>query len=138
MFKLPHFLSRWLPALLMMLVIFYFSAQPSSRLPDFGGVDGMVKKGGHVTGYAILAVLYWRGFVFKQGRQPLAWLLALIYAGTDELHQSLVPGRHPSILDVMIFDNLGALTALWLAGRLGKGQTLRPGSQATGGQKAED
>jgi VanZ family protein len=40
--------------------------------------------------------------------------LTLLYAVTDEIHQSFVPGRHPSIWDVVIFDNLGALIGLWL------------------------
>jgi VanZ family protein len=49
------------------------------------------------------------------GRRPwLAWLLAVLYAATDELHQSLVPGRHPSPVDVLLFDNVGALVGVWL------------------------
>jgi VanZ family protein len=47
----------------------------------------------------------------------LAWLLAILYALTDEFHQSYVPGRHPSIWDVLIFDNIGALSSLWLANK---------------------
>ena len=37
-----------------------------------------------------------------------SWLLAIIYAATDELHQKFVAGRGPSIRDVMI-DSMGAL-----------------------------
>jgi VanZ family protein len=44
----------------------------------------------------------------------LAWLLAVLYAATDEFHQSFVPGRNPSIVDIFLFDGLGALFALWL------------------------
>ena len=44
----------------------------------------------------------------------MAWLLTILYALTDEYHQSFVAGRHPSIWDVLVFDNLGALLALWL------------------------
>ena len=33
---------------------------------------------------------------------------------SDEFHQSFVPGRFPSIWDVLIFDNLGAVISLWL------------------------
>jgi len=101
----------------MMVVIFLFSAQSSSQLPNFDWADKFVKKGGHVIGYAILALLYWRAFEFKRNKRWVAWLLVLLYASTDEFHQSFVPGRHPTIWDVMIFDNLGALISLWLVAR---------------------
>lgn len=111
---------RWFPALLLMLVIFTFSAQPLSNLPYFGWADAIFKKGGHMLGYAMLAFLYWRGLTFNPERRWLAWLLAVLYAATDEFHQSFVSGRHPSIWDVMIFDNLGALLSLWLTSRMMK------------------
>jgi hypothetical protein len=106
--------TRWLPALFMMLLIFLISAQPSSHLPYFDWADKLVKKSGHTVGYAILALLYWRAFEFKDGKRWATWLLALLYAITDEFHQSFVPGRHPTISDVMIFDNFGVLISLWL------------------------
>jgi VanZ family protein len=98
----------------MMLLIFLVSAQPASHLPNFDWADNLVKKSGHTIGYAILAFLYWRSFDFKGNRLGVAWILALLYAITDEFHQSFVPGRHPSIGDVMIYDNAGALISLWL------------------------
>ena len=113
-------ISKWLPALFMMLLIFLISAQPSSQLPNFDWADRLVKKGGHAIGYAILALLYWRAFDFKDGKHWVAWLLALLYAITDEFHQSFVPGRHPTIWDVMIFDNFGALISLWFFNRYRK------------------
>jgi VanZ family protein len=107
-------ISKWLPALLMMFVIFLISAQPSSHLPNFGWADELIKKSGHIVGYAILALLYWRAFNFKDTKRWATWLLALLYAIIDEFHQYFVPGRHPTIWDVMIFDNFGALFSLWL------------------------
>jgi len=107
-------LFKWLPALIIMLVIFLISAQPSSQLPNFGRADYLVKKSGHALGYAVLALLYWRAFDFKKEKRWIAWLMAVLYAVTDEFHQSFVSGRHPAILDVIIFDNLGALLSLWL------------------------
>ena len=109
-------LLRWLPAVVMMLVIFAFSAQSVQVLPDFGWADYLVKKGGHMVGYALLALSFWYALAWRSDRHWLAWLLAILYAITDELHQSYVPGRHPSIWDVVIFDNLGALISLWVAG----------------------
>ena len=104
----------------MMLLIFLVSAQPSSHLPGFDWADGLVKKGGHAVGYAILALLYWRAFDFKDSKRWVAWLLAVLYAITDEFHQSFVPGRHPALWDVIIFDNFGALISLWLVNRYKK------------------
>jgi VanZ family protein len=108
-------ISRWLPTLLMILVIFWFSAQPGSELLPFDWADKILKKGGHMVGYALLALLYWRAFEWKEERRWIAWLLAVLYAVTDEFHQSFVPGRYPSIWDILIFDNFGALISLWLA-----------------------
>lgn len=99
-----------------MLVIFLFSSQPSEKLPDLGWADRLFKKGGHMLGYGLLALTYWHGFGWEKGRRPLAWALTVLYAGTDEFHQSFVAGRNPSVWDVLLFDNLGALITLWLAG----------------------
>jgi VanZ family protein len=98
-----------------MLVIFWFSAQTSSELPNFNWADTIVKKGGHVIAYALLGLSYWRAFDFQAEKREVAWLLAVLYALTDELHQSFVPGRHPSLWDVILFDNIGALISVWLA-----------------------
>lgn len=67
-----------------------------------------------MVGYGLLTVSYWYALGMDKTKRWLAWLLAILYALTDEFHQSYVPGRHPSILDVLIFDNIGALISLWL------------------------
>lgn len=104
-----------------MAVIFYFSSQPSTSLPDFGGLDYLVKKSGHAAGYALLALALWHALEWRRDRRWLTWLLTVLYAATDEFHQTFTAGRHPSFWDVAVFDNLGALVSLWLAGwRLGR------------------
>ena len=67
-----------------------------------------------MVGYAFLALSYWRAIGFRRDKWWLAWCLAMLYAVTDEFHQSFVPGRYPSTWDVLVFDNLGALIALGL------------------------
>jgi VanZ family protein len=113
MSKAIQIVLRWLPALAVMSTIFLFSSQSSSELPNFDWADRIVKKGGHMIGYALLALSYWRGFEFRRENKWLAWCLVILYAAADEFHQSFVPGRYPSILDVVVFDNLGALIGLW-------------------------
>jgi VanZ family protein len=115
-----HSLFKWFPALLGMGIVFWLSAQPSTELPDFDWADRLIKKSGHVLGYATLAVSYWYALGMQDNRRWMAWLLALVYSVTDEYHQSFVPGRNPSAWDVLIFDNLGALIGLWLASRFNK------------------
>ena len=110
-------LYKWLPALLTMGIIFWFSSQLSTELPNFDWADKIVKKSGHVLEYAIVAYWYWHALGMEKDRRRLAWLLAVLYAVTDEFHQSFVPGRYPSVWDVLIFDNFGALIGLWLADR---------------------
>ena len=118
--KILSIVPRWFPALLMMLIIFAFSSQPGDNLPDFLDWDYVVKKSSHAVGYGLLALSYFYILRFNKERTWLAWLLALTYAATDEFHQSFVPGRSASIFDVLIFDNLGAMIALWLSSHFGR------------------
>jgi VanZ family protein len=82
--------------------------------------DFLVKKGGHMAEYAVLALALRHAWGEMKGRSVLAWGCALAYAVTDELHQAFVPGRHPSAVDALVFDNLGAVLALWARDRSGR------------------
>ncbi|GAB1472510.1 VanZ family protein [Chloroflexota bacterium] len=110
--KILDIVPRWLPVLLMMLAIFIFSSRTSSELPNFGGWDYFLKKGAHAIGYGLLALSYLHALPSRNYK--LAWLLAVLYSATDEFHQSFVSGRGASVIDVMVFDNLGAIFALFL------------------------
>ena len=44
----------------------------------------------------------------------LAAMLAVAYAASDEFHQSFVPNRHPSPLDILI-DSIGIASATLFA-----------------------
>ena len=106
---------RWLPPIAVMGVIFGFSSIPSQEMPSFGLWDLVVKKGSHMLGYGLLALAYWYGLRFNKRRWWLALFLAVLYALTDEFHQSFVPGRHPSWVDALVFDGGGAVIAMGLA-----------------------
>jgi VanZ family protein len=105
-----------------MALIYLLSDQPKEGgvIPDFGNLDLPVKKLGHFVEYAVLALLFLRALRGTQSptRQHLAWAftLTVLYAITDEYHQTLVPGRAGRWEDVVI-DASGALLALWLCFR---------------------
>jgi hypothetical protein len=141
------FAKYWLPILLWMVLIYggsgnLLSAQQTSRflrpmihwlfprLSEAGVIRavGWIRKGAHVTEYAVLALLIWRARrrPYPAVAHPWSWRdagwafgLAAAYAMTDELHQSFVPSRTGSVWDVLL-DAGGAaavLLVLWGLGR---------------------
>ena len=112
--KFLSIVPRWFPALLLMSVIFAFSSQPGDDLPSFYDWDYFIKKSSHMIGYGMLALSYFHFLKYDKKQYWLAWLMAVLYAATDEYHQSFVSGRGPSVIDVFVFDGIGALIALWL------------------------
>jgi len=104
---------RWLPALVWMTVIFWFSSQSHLPSPPNDLLNMLLKKGAHFGVYGILALCYVLGLQNYAYKRWWALLLVVLYALSDEYHQSWTPLRNPSLIDVMI-DSAGAVTALWL------------------------
>ncbi len=122
-------LFRWLPMLLWMAAIFIISAQPSHELPNLGSWDLFSKKLAHFIAYAILALSALWGisggkWLFPSATSAVAqyksvffaFLITLLYAMSDEYHQTFVPGRHGMAWDVLI-DTCGGVSALFLIWR---------------------
>jgi VanZ family protein len=117
-------LWRWLPPLVWMGLIYFFSAQPD--LPSAPGpwLDTVIKKSGHALSYGVLTCLYRRALRphIRDSRmlRMVCVGLGVAYALSDEYHQSFVPGRNGTLLDVLI-DSIGASGAMlldqWLANR---------------------
>ncbi len=87
-------------------------------------VHGLIRKSGHVTEYFILGILLFRAFrTDSKELHGLRWALSslvivLLYAASDEFHQSFVSTRTASLFDVG-FDALGGVLAqaasvLWI------------------------
>ena len=115
----PLRLDLWLPPVVLMGVIFAFSAQPSLD-SGLGLIDLIGRKLIHFAEYALLCFLWWRALasVTSPRRAALwAFLIASGYAVTDELHQTFVEGRHGNVLDWLIDSAGAALVALRLATR---------------------
>jgi VanZ family protein len=105
-------LMRLLPAIALMGVIFFFSAQPAGGHHAWWVV--VFRKFGHITGYALLTAAWWYALrdVFER---PLAWAVGIsfAYACTDEFHQTFVRGREGTPRDVLI-DAIGMALAATL------------------------
>jgi VanZ family protein len=107
----------WAPVIAWAGLIFALSAQPNLRFVPDELLDLIVRKLGHMAVFGILALLLWRAVRSTTAwRRPWGWAVALtvLYAVTDEVHQSFVTGRHASAVDVGI-DAAGALIAVGLA-----------------------
>jgi len=108
----------WLSVLLWTGVIFTFSSRPSLH-SEFGlTLDVILRKIAHVMEFLILGFLLVRALGHGQptsSRQAaLAITLALLYAASDEFHQTFVPGRTGLPTDVVI-DAIGVIAGVWLA-----------------------
>lgn len=118
---------------LLMRVIGIFIRTEEGREAARETVGFLVRKGAHMTEYAVLAVLLVKSFLppgVRHARREFArcaaWALmvAVPYAGLDEFHQRFVAGRYGCVRDVLI-DAGGmviGILILFLAGRrVGRG-----------------
>ncbi len=115
-----------------MLIIFLLSNEPSSVSSERSGaivevaktlgtslpndvLTFVTRKLAHIIAYFILGILMFlvvRAYTPKARKAVLLSVLFLcLYAITDELHQTLVPGRSGEVRDVLIDTTAGALGA---------------------------
>lgn len=137
-------LFYWLPPLVWMAAIFYFSTDsfsgektgsllydifhfffPSLTYEQFRPIHFVIRKAAHFTEYGLLALLLFRAFRaanavrWRWSWAIGSWLAIVVYALTDEYHQTFVSSRTGTINDSVI-DILGGTTALavlWLMRR---------------------
>lgn len=102
----------------VMGIIFFLSHQPGSSL-HFSLPPGADKLG-HALLYGLLAAAALPALAPSRRRPTwrtgiLVVLVCLLYGVSDELHQAMVPGRDPSLGD-LIADTAGAaaVVVLWL------------------------
>jgi VanZ family protein len=106
------------------LVPFLHWLDPHMPFATIMSLQLLIRKLGHVTEYAILAILLWRALRGGRNFQAhftllffVAWLACGLFAASDEFHQSFVPSRTSSVYDVMI-DICGALIGLLICAAL--------------------
>lgn len=125
---------KWVPVIIWMAVIFMFSNEPAvlsdeksrfviyifkglgmnldSALGDLS--NHFVRKAGHIIEYFILYLLIINALVehFDRRRAALTALaLMIIYASSDEFHQTFIPGRAGRVSDVFIDSTVPAITS---------------------------
>jgi len=73
----------------------------------------VIRKIAHLTEYLILGFLVNNMIKEYNKKIYLSIIICILYAISDEIHQSLVPGRNPQVLDVLI-DSVGSITGIFL------------------------
>ena len=111
-----RFLRYWFPVLFYCVIIFVQSSYPTvKKTYDLPHIDKLF----HLVGYAILGILFFRGFKNSRFSNNFALirtasiLLTGMYGATDELHQHYVPHRTADIWDVFS-DLLGGFLGVYI------------------------
>jgi VanZ family protein len=131
-----NLIRYWTPVTLWMGFIFWMSTNtfssehtalviaplllhimPSLSTKDIDIIHDAIRKCAHITEYFILGFLLFRAFLRMGTKRKLrqwvvfSFFVVVLYALTDEFHQSFVLSRDPSLRDVAI-DTVGGGLAL--------------------------
>ena len=101
-------IRTWVPVVVWAGVIFAFSSV-SDLGTGLGTWDLVLRKIAHFCEYGILGLL-----LARAADEPVAVAVGVAYAGSDELHQHFVPGRHAAFRDLAV-DAAGVLTGVIVA-----------------------
>lgn len=138
--------KEWLPAVLWAAVMFVFSTDlfsgthtegfigplvrflfPDISWQDLDRAHSLLRKLGHFSEYFILTVLLMRALRQENsGRTErrhllISFAIATLYAISDEFHQSFVPSRGASVIDVLI-DMCGGISGIFWSHRRNRGK----------------
>jgi hypothetical protein len=104
---------RSLAPLALMAAIFWLSAQPDLD-SGLGAADLVLRKMAHTIEYALLTLLWVWALTPATARSvPAAVAISVVYAASDEYHQTFVTGRSGTVLDLAV-DAIGIVIALAL------------------------
>lgn len=107
------FIKYYLPALVWMGAIFYFSSISGLQSSKSSIAEIILRKGAHFLEFSVLFFLLWRVFYLAHNIKIkkaywLALLVAIFFGASDEFHQTLVTGRTGKIIDT-IFDGVSVI-----------------------------
>ena len=110
--------EKWVSAVVWMLAIYYLSSKSLSFVVVVDYWEIILRKMAHMFEYAVLNFLIFRILGQTEKRHyywNLFWalILTILYAISDEYHQTFTIGREGTYRDVLI-DSAGALIAVWL------------------------
>ena len=94
-----------------------FEKQPEEVKKDvISNLQFVVRKSAHFIGYMILGILVFI-FIYQfediNKKFIISWIICIIYAASDEIHQLFVPGRSGQVRDVLI-DSAGSFLGIFL------------------------
>jgi VanZ family protein len=98
-----------------MAVIFFFSTRQTAGIIPESIPHFIFFKSLHLLEYAFLAVLLFYAFL----RKKITIIIAYLYALSDEIHQTFVPGRNGRLRDTFI-DLIGIILGLIILKQLRK------------------
>ncbi|PJE57872.1 MAG: hypothetical protein COU81_03700 [Candidatus Portnoybacteria bacterium CG10_big_fil_rev_8_21_14_0_10_36_7] len=117
--KFKQLIYLYAPPVLLMILIYYLSLQSSFPVVNDQNLsywtDFVLKKIAHMFVYGLLMFFWFRALNDKLSVKEaliLALVIVVIYAVSDELHQTFVPEREGTIRDVLI-DSVSALIVGW-------------------------
>ncbi len=133
-----NFVRYWLPVILWVCFIFWMSTEsfssqntfslvktvirflsPNISSHDLRLIHAVIRKAGHVIEYFMLGLLLFRAFrggstgLWKWRWSLFALIGVVLWAMSDEWHQSFVPTRAASVVDVGI-DTAGGILAQFI------------------------
>jgi VanZ family protein len=104
-----RWLRAWAPALGWAALIYLVSDQPTIPVDLSDGRDKLA----HFAAYSVLGLALGHARVHTGLPIPLLAAIGYLFALSDELHQSFVPGRSAEFGD-WVADSLGVLAGLFL------------------------
>jgi len=103
-------IERFLPMLLVAVFIFIQSSKVRFTVSYIGWFDFLIHKLAHVVLFSLLFITSCRAFKDKK----IALIFTILYAISDEYHQSFVVTRTPAFSDVVI-DSISASGIFYLS-----------------------
>ena len=97
----------------VILAFFHITFLQQENFKDM--ISFLIRKAAHMSEYAILAILVYKYFASRKMRHvySYAFIISVLYACSDEIHQLFVSGRSGEMMDVGI-DSCGAFIGLSL------------------------
>lgn len=111
-----NFVFYWLPLIVWMGAIYYFSSYQHFTIVPLSTLDFILFKFLHMIEYAFLYYLWFRA-LYKSSKMSkndallAAFILSVLYAASDEYHQTLVPTREGKVRDVLI--DFTGIVVIW-------------------------